>query len=130
MPTEARLAHRRSRTGAILGRKRKKLLAQSRSAVAKAQAQAQQGSNVNVATAATKLRGELASLRRDIEAEQGAGPRAAARALADLEHSLAAMVKATQSNDSQQAMADLKSGYQALISAKHAAKQAGHDWAL
>ncbi len=121
---------RPSRTHSILAGKRKKLLAQSRKALAQAQAESGHHSTASVAHAATQLRGEIAGLRRQIEAEPGAGPHAAARALADLEHTLAALANSAHARSPAKAMEELKSGYLALISAKHAAKQAGHDWPL
>jgi len=122
--------HRASPTRTALARKRKELLGQIRAAVAKAQVEATTQSKVNVGGAATQLRAELAGLAHQINGAAGAGPQAAARALADFERSLAAIQAAAHISDHAQAMAELESGYTALVNAKHAAKRAGNDWPL
>jgi len=127
MPAE----NRPSAGKAALARKRKKLLAQARKAVAKAQASAQAESSVDLGPAATKLRAEIAALRREVEATPGADAQAAASALADYEKCLAGIVAAARaSSDPAQAMAALQTGYLALVDGEHAARKAGHGWAL
>jgi hypothetical protein len=77
-----------------------------------------------------RLRASLQALHDDIRHDTGAGPRAAARALKDLDTSLAKLAAVNTSSPGAATQALLEEGLRALRSAHLNARKAGGDWPL
>jgi hypothetical protein len=128
----ARVARKRKRpVRNLLNAKRSRVRKESKALSTKLEHVLASPQGGNATTQINQLRGTLRDLRHDV-LTQGAGKHTAdvAEALQRLDTSMALLAKATQTQDSNQALATLQSSWVALTKAQAHAELAGHDWSL
>jgi hypothetical protein len=116
----------------LLARKRKKLLADVNKAVKASEtaARATVPGKGNIKAPVKDMRSSLATLHRDLAKLPDKQSQAAAKALADIDTSLAKLEAASVAKDPQEIVALLVAGQAALVAATKASKKAGSAWGL
>jgi superoxide dismutase len=127
----AMMARKRRPVRGLLNAKRSRVRRQSKAMTTQLQHVLASPRGGNATAQINQLRATLHELRHEVLTE-GAGKHTqdVAEALQRLDKSLELLAKATTTNDPNQALATLRSGWAALTVADAHAKLAGHDWPL